>query len=572
MITFKQISFKNFLSVGNHPNTIVLNESASTLVIGKNGYGKSTMLDALTFSLFGKPFRNVTKPQLINSINRKHCVVEIEFDVDGKEYKVIRGMKPSIFEVWCSGVLLNQDASSKDYQKTLEQQILKLTYKAFTQVVILGSASFVPFMQLPALSRREVIENILDIRIFSVMNSLLKNQIQSAKDALSKTESSLTAARNQVVLQKKLIQSIQSTSNESIEKLQRKIEAAKSSIDEQADICTGIQAEILDHATDEYLTKGLRETYRELVNKSIHLEASIANAEEHLREITVNTICPTCKQGITDDHKHQTFEKNTTLISSLNERLSATKTEIESLAETIQDGVRRNDVIREKTIAMSTAVNTIDLLKKQIAEYEAEIDEYKHNHSNLDKEQVQLKSIIRDGLALAQDRDDLIGKRGIQDIAASLLKDDGIKTAIIREYLPTMNRLINHYLRVMDSYIQLELDENFNEVIKSRYRDEFTYFSFSEGEKSRINLAILFTWRQIARMKNSINTNLLIFDEIFDSSLDSMGTESFIQLLAEEGTKTNVFVITHKEDAFVDKFEKVLKINKKGDFSTISFE
>ena len=571
MITFEQISFKNFLSVGNSPNTIVLNKHASTLVIGKNGYGKSTMLDALTFGLFGKPFRNVTKPQLINSINKKNCVVTIEFDVDGKGYKVVRGMKPTVFEVWCEGVLLNQDASSRDYQKTLEQQILKLTYKAFTQVVILGSASFVPFMQLPALSRREVIENILDIRIFSVMNSLLKTQIQVTKDNLLKIESALTTARNQVIMQKRLIQSLKTTSEESIEKIRRKIESAQTSIDEQTAIANALQKEILDHATVMYFRKGLMEHYRELVGKSVRLEEAIINAKERIEGVD-GLVCHSCNQAITEDHKAHTLTTNSQLIDELTSQNATLTKEIVAVADKLREYKKEDDAMNAKSIPMSTAVNTIELLKKQIAEYNSEINEYKHNHTNLDREQDQLKSIIREGLSLAQERDDLITKRAIQDIAAALLKDDGIKTAIIREYLPTMNKLINHYLRVMDSYIQLELDENFNEVIKSRYRDEFTYFSFSEGEKSRINLAILFTWRHIARMKNSISTNLLIFDEIFDSSLDGMGTESFIQLLGEESARTNVFVITHKEDAFGDKFKKVLKISKKGDFSTISYD
>lgn len=578
MITFKEISFKNFLSVGNHPNRISLNIAATTLVVGRNGYGKSTMLDALTFVLFGKPFRNITKPQLINSINRKNCVVTIDFDVDGKSYKIIRGMKPTIFEIWYSldsstpDKLLNQTAASKDYQRLLESQILKMTYKAFTQVVILGSASFVPFMQLPAQARREVIEDILDIRVFSLMNVLLKAKAQSLKDLIIKMESSLVSARDRVISQRKLIASITTTRESSIEKIQVKIKESLASIDTATATCNRLSADISDYALKRYNLKSVRECYEELRDKSFRLESRISTAKNYLDFVQREDTCPSCNQGISHEHKAMAENTNGVLIDELKAQRRDVQVQMSALSVELEELTKIDAAITESNIQLSTSMGLIDILNKQILDYRQEIEEYNGSHSDLDVEQARLKEIIHNGMMLASSRDDMINQRGIQDVAAILLKDTGIKTAIIREYLPTMNRLINHYLHVMDSYIQLELDENFNEVIKSRHRDEFTYSSFSEGEKSRINLSILFTWRHIARAKNSINTNLLIFDEIFDSSLDGAGTDSFIQLLGEESRKTNVFVITHKEDAFVDKFEKVLRINKKGDFSTISLE
>lgn len=570
MITFKNISFKNFLSVGNQPNTIHLNRDSSTLVIGKNGFGKSTMLDALTFVLFGKPFRNVTKPQLINSINKKNCLVEIEFDIDGKQYKIIRGMKPSIFDVYCEGKLLNQDAATRDYQKTLEQQILRLSYKSFTQVVILGSASFVPFMQLPPLSRREVIENILDIRIFSIMNVLLKGHAQISKDSLSKIEVELSRARNEAMSQKRLLQSITTARESSIEKTQQKIDDSLKSIDKATETCNKLSVDISNYASKKCNLKSVKEDYEELRDKSFRLESKISTAKNYLDFVQREDTCPSCKQEISHVHKAEAENSNRVLLDDLKAQRKMIQDQMSAMTIALEELSKIDAAITEASIQLSTSMGLIDILNKQILDYRQEIAEYSTSHSDLDVEQARLKEIIDNGMMLASSRDDIINKRGIQDIAQELLKDSGIKTAIIREYLPTMNKLINHYLHILDSYIQLELDENFNEVIKSRHRDEFTYFSFSEGEKSRINLAILFTWRHIARMKNSINTNLLIFDEIFDSSLDDIGTENFIQLLGDESARTNVFVITHKEDAFVDKFKNVLQIKKMGDFSVIT--
>jgi DNA repair exonuclease SbcCD ATPase subunit len=435
MIIFKSISWKNFLSTGNSPNKVLLNKSPTTLVIGKNGEGKSTILDALCFSLFGKPFRNINKGQLVNSINQKGCVVEIEFEISGREYKIIRGIKPNIFEIYLNGEMINQDAASRDYQKVLEQQILKLNYKTFTQVVILGSASFVPFMQLSSLQRREVIEDILDIRIFSTMNTLLKEKINETKDEIAKAEAE-------------------------------------------------------------------------------------------------------------------------TILSNLNQKLS-TITEIQSK-------------ITDKNIELSTRNSTVTLLNKQVKEMQAEVESTKTDTTNIDEEKRKLKDLAKSAMEKITTKTTLQEQRNLEEVASILLKDTGIKTAIIREYLPAMNKLINKYLQAMDAYIHFELDESFNEIVKSRHRDDFTYASFSEGEKMRIDLSILFTWRQIAKMKNSVNTNLLLLDEIFDSSLDTAGTDYFLNLMNQFGENTNIFVISHKGDQLFEKFRSVIKFEKRNDFSLIA--
>ena len=570
MIVFKKISYKNFLSTGNSLNTIDLNRSHTTLVVGKNGEGKSTMLDALCFALFGKPFRNITKPQLINSINNKHLLTECEFDIGTRKYKIIRGMKPNVFEIWCDGLMLNQDAAAKDYQKVLEQQILRLNYKTFTQVVILGSASFVPFMQLPAFQRREVIEDILDIRIFSVMNQLLKERAQSVKEETARVEDAIMLAKEKVNAQKKLIQTITEAREDTVSRLEGKIRETLQQISQSQDEQRALQSEVEELVSKTSDKETIKSDIRKASTTIAKVESRVASLQEHVSFLQGNTTCPTCEQHIEDEHKQRTIQSTQETITTRESEKDTVQVALEKLNKRLDDISELNKTLTQKNIELSTVNNTISLLNKYISDFNIEIQQHKSDTSNVDEEKTKLKELAEDAMKMLTLKTDLSERKNLQDIAGLLLKDTGIKTAIIREYLPVMNKLINKYLNIMDSYIHFELDEGFNEVIKSRFRDEFTYASFSEGEKQRIDLAILFTWRQIAKMKNSVNTNLLIFDEIMDSSLDASGTECFMSLLHTFGEDTNIFVISHKGDQLFDKFHSVIKIEKKNDFSVIA--
>lgn len=569
MITFKSISWKNFLSTGNSPNKVLLDKSTTTLIIGKNGEGKSTILDALCFSLFGKPFRNINKPQLINSINQKNCLVEIEFSISGSEYKVVRGMKPNVFEIYHNGNLLNQDAAAKDYQKILEQQILKLNYKTFTQVVILGSASFVPFMQLPSHTRREVIEEILDIRVFSAMNNILKERMQETKDEITATESALALARERVENQQKTIKILLDNRKDAVSALQAKIsdnevsiKTTNSTINVLVESINTLKQSIEDRT--EIVSQ--IEKAKTLASKKVDKSSDLTETIEFFSQ---NEHCPQCEQGIPHDHKsriieqiQRDFEENQKNINDLTAALGKLEERLEKINE-IQN------LISDKNIEVSTANQTITMLNTMNQNLLKEIADAQTDNTNVNEEKEKLKTMAKDAMTLLDRKTELSDSRFYQEMASSLLRDTGIKTKIIREYLPTMNKLINKYLQAMEFFVHFELDEVFNEVIKSRHRDEFTYASFSEGEKMRIDLAILFTWRQIAKMKNSVNTNLLVLDEIFDSSLDVAGTDYFLTLMNTFGEHTNVFVISHKGDQLFDKFRSVIKFEKQNDFSVI---
>jgi DNA repair exonuclease SbcCD ATPase subunit len=570
MIVFKSVQWKNFLSTGNSPNKVLLNKSQTTLIIGKNGEGKSTILDALCFSLFGKPFRNINKGQLVNSINGKGCSVEIEFDINGKEYKIIRGIKPNVFEIWQDGEMINQDAASRDYQKILEQQVLKLNYKTFTQVVILGSASFVPFMQLPSSQRREVIEDILDIRIFSTMNSLLKEKVQETKDAITTIENEISTAKTKVDSQTQLIKTITEAKTSAIESIGAKISANSTEILHAEGEIQLIISEIdtLKASIND------KETVAEDIDKAKSIRSKllqkIETCEHNTEFFSKHDVCPSCSQDIAEEYKEG-------IIKDLNEKMLDNNTKIGEL-ETILTNLNTKlskinevvDQITTKNIELSTRNSTITLLNKQVRELEAETQRVKSDTTNIDEEKGKLKDLAKEAIGKIGQKTQLQEQRNLEDVANILLKDTGIKTAIIREYLPVMNKLINKYLQAMDAYIHFELDEAFNESVKSRFRDDFTYASFSEGEKMRIDLAILFTWRQIAKMKNSVNTNLLLLDEIFDSSLDTAGTDYFLNLMNTLGENSNIFVISHKGDQLFDKFRSVIKFEKRNDFSIIS--
>jgi DNA repair exonuclease SbcCD ATPase subunit len=569
MILFKSVSWKNFLSTGNSANKILLDKSPTTLIIGKNGEGKSTILDALCFALFGKPFRNINKGQLVNSINGKGCVVEIEFTINGKEYRVLRGIKPNVFEIYVNDDLMNQDAAARDYQKVLEQQILKLNYKTFTQVVILGSASFVPFMQLSTAMRREVIEDILDIRIFSTMNQLLKEKANDTKAEISRIETEITTAKTKVDGQSLLIKTLTDAKSDSIKSLLSKIE----NNNQQILSCEGAVASLVNEITalksqtaEKSKIDSDLETAKEWKTK---LTSKVDDWLSHTEFFAENEVCPSCSQGIPHDHKativselQGKIELETKRLDDLNSVLTRLNTQLTDINTILNQ-------ITDKNIELSTQNSTITVLNRQNSELQSEIEAHKTDTTNVDEEKRKLKELATEALEKIKLKTSLLDKRNLEEVAAILLKDSGIKTAIIREYLPVMNKLINKYLQAMDAYIHFELDENFNESVKSRFRDDFTYASFSEGEKMRIDLAILFTWRQVAKMKNSVNTNLLLLDEIFDSSLDTAGTDYFLNLMNTFGENANIFVISHKGDQLFEKFRSVVKFEKRNDFSII---
>jgi DNA repair exonuclease SbcCD ATPase subunit len=569
MIVFKSVDWKNFLSTGNTPNKVLLNKSSTTLIIGKNGEGKSTILDALCFGLFGKPFRNINKGQLVNSINNKNCLVTIEFDINGREYKIIRGIKPHVFEIWINGELVNQDAAVRDYQKVLEQQILKLNYKTFTQVVILGSASFVPFMQLPTTQRREVIEDILDIKIFSTMNQLLKEKVSETKDAIAKVENEISTAKTKVESQQAIIKTIAEAKTNAIESIKSKISSSNDEIQHAESEISVIVEEINTLKTSISDKERVSEDIDKAKSIRSKLLQKIETCEHNTEFFSEHDVCPSCNQNIAEEYKEG-------IIKDLNEKLLDNNTKIgelesilTSLNEKLYEITKIQSQITSKNIELSTRNSTITLLNKQVKEMQAEIESARNDTTNIDEEKSKLKDLAQEALNKINSKTALQEHRNLEEVASILLKDTGIKTAIIREYLPIMNKMINKYLNAMDTYIHFELDEAFNEKIKSRFRDEFTYASFSEGEKMRIDLAILFTWRQVAKMKNSVNTNLLLLDEIFDSSLDTAGTDYFLNLMNQFGDKSNIFVISHKGDQLFDKFRSVIKFEKRNDFSII---
>jgi DNA repair exonuclease SbcCD ATPase subunit len=565
VIHFRVIRFKNILSTGNAWTEIQLDGNKSTLIVGENGAGKSTMLDAISFALYGKAFRNITKPQLLNSINQKELMVEIEFSIARNNFMIRRGIKPNVFEIWKNGALLNQDAAARDYQSYLEDSILKLTYKSFGQVVVLGSSTFVPFMQLKAGERREVIEDLLDIQIFTVMNTLLKEKLSGNKESIQNIKYQIDLLKNRIDSAKEHNNSIRELKEGEVTKLKEKlreqialIEAEQEAVNSLMDEVKALTESVADKPAVKKKLQELQDIDRELSNKHRLLTKDIAFFESH-------DDCPTCRQGIEHDFKEETINNSSAKAKEIfdaREKLSIRGVKIENRLSNISsvesDISRKNLDMSEHNANYKMAMTVCKSIKNELSEAEDQVEA-------IDMSSIKLLEDELNGHHSSQTQ--LFDDKEMLGLVSSMLKDGGIKTRIIKQYVPVMNKLINKYLAAMDFFVQFELDENFNETIKSRFRDVFSYASFSEGEKLRIDLALLFTWRAVSKLRNSVSTNLLIMDEIMDSSLDNSGTEEFLKIINEITADSNIFIISHKGDQLYDKFDNVIRFEKVKNFS-----
>lgn len=568
MIIFRSIKWRNFLSTGNYFTEIDLNANQNTLIVGENGSGKSTLLDALCFALFGKAFRNINKPQLLNSLNQKDCIVEINFDTNNKSYKVIRGIKPNVFEIYCDGELVNQDAAARDYQEVLEKSILKLNYKSFTQIVILGSASFTPFMQLSSSDRRAIIEDLLDIQIFSTMNSVVKDRLSNNKDLISEEKHKINLTQQQYDLQKIHIDKLKQNNDDKVKEYEQEIQSNSDTISSLLKENNTIDAEIQklqlvvdDKIETEAKVKKITKLESQIENNLFKIRKDISFFQEH-------DDCPTCRQSIADSFKKEELETLSVKSKECEHGLTELEKKLLLEQEKLQDISEKQSQIQKRQVKIATNNATVSELNKYIAKLQKQILELQNCKTVTDKEEVELKT-INDSLDLMKkELKLLIEDKNYLEVAGNLLKDTGIKTKIVRQYLPIINKLVNKYLSTLDFFVNFNLDESFKETIKSRYRDEFSYNNFSEGEKSRIDLSLMLTWRAVSKLKNSSNTNLLILDEVFDSSLDNNGTEYLMNILHMlEGT--NLFVISHKGDILQDKFSNVIRFQKIKNFSKV---
>ena len=566
MITFKNIKWKNFLSTGNNWSEINFLEHNTNLIVGTNGAGKSTMLDALTFALFNKPFRKINKGQLINTVNEKGCIVEIEFSVNNREYLVRRGIKPNIFDIEVDGNPLHKQADDRTNQKILEDTILKVNYKSFTQIVILGSSTFVPFMQLSGSNRRDVIEDLLDIRIFSAMNSLIKEKIRTQKDKIKSLDLKKDNLKDKMSMQKNFIKELEEQGNNNIENNKQKIKTLSVENDTHMEKNGFVEADISDLLKEQEDVAGAGEKLVKLNNLKGKITQKVSTITKEHKFFTDNTVCPTCTQDIEEE-----FRVNR--IADVQDKAKELQTGYKELEETIQkekDRERQFTKLSKEITQLNHGIsqnNTrISLNQRQIRDLEEEVQKITEQFKNRNTEHEKLAEFKEN---LQQTIEDLSEKKediNHYDFAYSLLRDDGVKTKIIKKYLPLINQQVNRYLQLMDFYINFTLDEEFNETVKSPIHEDFSYSSFSEGEKMRIDLALLFTWREVARVKNSVNTNLLIMDEVFDSSLDGFGTEEFLKIIRYIIKGANIFVISHKTD-LNDKFDNIIKFDKIKGFS-----
>lgn len=567
MIMFKVVRWKNFLSTGNLFTEIPLNANKNTLIIGENGAGKSTILDAISFGLFNKPFRKINKPQLLNTITGRDLLVEIEFSIGKDEYKVIRGIKPNLCEIYVNHVLLNQDASSRDYQEVLENSILHMNHKTFCQVVVLGSASYVPFMQLPAAQRREIIEDLLDLNIFTSMNSLLKEKVAANAQEINEVNHNKNLINTKISLIEEHLESLSETTETRLKDAEQALAESKEeymNLISERQIIETVTSELELEVTN---AKAVEKRKNKINEAKIKIESKLEDLTKRDKFFHDTENCPTCKQNIDQDHKNKIVEENKAKQEEYMAAIAKAKEELSNIDKQLKKFTKLREEIQTNNIELSQLNVKIQNVNYQTKRLENEIEKLQTEKNQLDASKiVELEAELA---VLETKYTTLHEDKNVLAAASLILKDGGIKSKIIKQYVPIINKLINKYLSAMDFFVQFELNEQFEEKIKSRFRDDFSYWSFSEGEKMRINLAVLFTWRTVSKQRNSVSTNLLIMDEVFDSSLDMSGTEEFMKILNSLTNDTNTFIISHRTGQMYDKFEKVIKFTKVSNFSKI---
>ena len=570
MIHFKSCEWKNFLSTGNDPIKILLDKSPTTLIVGQNGAGKSTLLDAMSFALFNKPHRDINKNQLINSINQKKTEVTVEFNIGNQDFKIVHGIKPAKFEIWQNGNLINQASNARDYQKFLEQNILKLNHKSFHQVVVLGSSSFIPFMQLPAWSRRSVIEDLLDINIFSKMNTLLKERNTKIKDELVDINHQIELLKTKITAQSKYIKDLESLNQDQIEKKRDSIKVHKTTIketfEESKELGKGLETLLKE---EEKRHKDNLQQSSQLNSLDLNYNQKIKDLVEQARFYEENDHCPTCDQDVGPELKEKKIQIIQNDAKGIQQEKAGVEKELANLKKEMQDIADKTNQLKQKQQRINSNNERISVVQKEIDKIQKEINQLNSQTGDTGTAKKELKESRKSKEAFTEKKLEYVEERTYNEVIGEMLKDTGIKTKVIKQYLPVMNRLINQYLQILDFFVAFHLDENFNETIRSRHRDSFNYASFSEGEKQRIDLSLLFTWRQIAKLKNSAATNLLILDETFDSSLDHDGVDSLTKILDTLDSDSNTFIISHKGDVLENKFRSKIEFFKSKNFSKI---
>jgi DNA repair exonuclease SbcCD ATPase subunit len=566
MIVFTSLKFKNFLSTGNTWTDIKLDKSKSTLIVGQNGAGKSTMLDAIAFGLFGKPHRNINKPQLVNTINNKNCVVEVSFVIGKAQYKIVRGIKPNVFEIWKNGDMINQSSHSKEYQKILEQNILKLNHKSFHQIVVLGSSSFVPFMQLPAQHRRDVIEDLLDINVFSKMNSLLKEKTTTLRDKMKDLSFKFDVESNKITTQKKYISDIKALNNSEKEKKDIRIKELNTEVKDLQDENANLSQEVEEKQKplEEELNK-VHDKRQSIVQYQAQFRQQMSQVVKDSKFYEDNETCPTCSQDISNELRSSKLADSKAKAKELKDAMDHAfekSTDIQTNIDRITDELTG---VRSKQSDIHSNNQAITRIQNEIRNLETELNQT----GDLESAKEELEAMQNIANEFNMSKFQLNDEYAYNNVMSEMLKDTGIKTKIIKQYIPVINKLVNKYLQILDFYVHFDLDESFTETIRSRHRDQFSYDSFSEGEKQRIDLALLFTWRMIAKMKNSISTNLLLLDETFDSSLDHDGVENLMKILHSLDENSNTFIISHKGDILDGKFKDKIEFVKEKNFSKI---